>query len=174
MSRTLVVFHAHPDDEALLTAGTMARAAAEGHRVVLVVATVTSVNFVASARGLSAVVVISLPVLLFKLRFGSVKTMEMLRNFSAVAVFANLLYTAALPSHGIMGGSLAGSVRGLFLHKNFFGQFSAVAFLVLIPSVSERPFFTYRNVFMASACFLALVSAVLSRSSTAVVLSAIG
>ena len=38
-ARTLVVFHAHPDDEALLTAGTMARAAAEGHRVVLVVAT---------------------------------------------------------------------------------------------------------------------------------------
>lgn len=32
-------FHAHPDDEALLTAGTMARLAAEGHRVVLVVAT---------------------------------------------------------------------------------------------------------------------------------------
>lgn len=36
---TLVCFHAHPDDEALLTSGTMARAAAEGHRVVLVVAT---------------------------------------------------------------------------------------------------------------------------------------
>lgn len=31
--------HAHPDDEALLTAGTMARAAAEGHRVILVMAT---------------------------------------------------------------------------------------------------------------------------------------
>ena len=37
--RTLVFVHAHPDDEALLTAGTMARAAAEGHRVVLVTAT---------------------------------------------------------------------------------------------------------------------------------------
>ncbi|MBM3687636.1 MAG: PIG-L family deacetylase [Actinobacteria bacterium] len=36
---TLVFLHAHPDDEALLTAGTMARAAAEGHRVVLAVAT---------------------------------------------------------------------------------------------------------------------------------------
>jgi LmbE family N-acetylglucosaminyl deacetylase len=36
---TLVVFHAHPDDEALLTGGTMARATAEGHRVVLVTAT---------------------------------------------------------------------------------------------------------------------------------------
>ncbi len=37
--RTVVAFHAHPDDEALLTAGTMARAAAEGHRVVAVYAT---------------------------------------------------------------------------------------------------------------------------------------
>jgi len=36
---TLVAFHAHPDDESLLTAGTMARAAAQGHRVVMVVAT---------------------------------------------------------------------------------------------------------------------------------------
>ena len=39
MTRTLVAFHAHPDDEAVLTSGTMARAAAEGHRVVLVLAT---------------------------------------------------------------------------------------------------------------------------------------
>ena len=39
MSRTLVFCHAHPDDEALLTSGTMARATAEGNRVVLVVAT---------------------------------------------------------------------------------------------------------------------------------------
>ena len=36
---TLVFFHAHPDDECIQTGGTMARAAAEGHRVVLVVAT---------------------------------------------------------------------------------------------------------------------------------------
>lgn len=36
---TLAFVHAHPDDEALLTAGTMARAAAEGHRVVLITAT---------------------------------------------------------------------------------------------------------------------------------------
>ena len=39
MPGTLVVFHAHPDDESILTGGTMARAAAEGHRVVLVLAT---------------------------------------------------------------------------------------------------------------------------------------
>lgn len=36
---TLVSFHAHPDDEAIVTGGTIARASAEGHRVVLVIAT---------------------------------------------------------------------------------------------------------------------------------------
>ena len=36
---TLVSFHAHPDDEAISTGGSLARAADEGHRVVLVVAT---------------------------------------------------------------------------------------------------------------------------------------
>jgi LmbE family N-acetylglucosaminyl deacetylase len=44
---TLVAFHAHPDDEALFTGGTLARAAAEGHRVILVTAT-------AGERGLAA------------------------------------------------------------------------------------------------------------------------
>ncbi|KAA1430591.1 PIG-L deacetylase family protein [Mycolicibacter arupensis] len=36
---TVVAFHAHPDDEVVLTGGTLARAAAEGHRVVVVAAT---------------------------------------------------------------------------------------------------------------------------------------
>ena len=36
---TLVTFHAHPDDECIATGGAMAKAAAAGHRVVLVVAT---------------------------------------------------------------------------------------------------------------------------------------
>ncbi len=36
---TVVAFHAHPDDEVVLTGGTLARAAAAGHRVVVVMAT---------------------------------------------------------------------------------------------------------------------------------------
>jgi LmbE family N-acetylglucosaminyl deacetylase len=36
---TILAFHAHPDDEALLTGGTLARLAAEGHRVVIAVGT---------------------------------------------------------------------------------------------------------------------------------------
>jgi LmbE family N-acetylglucosaminyl deacetylase len=37
--QTVAFFHAHPDDEAIFTAGTMARLAADGHHVVLVMAT---------------------------------------------------------------------------------------------------------------------------------------
>jgi LmbE family N-acetylglucosaminyl deacetylase len=39
MPGTLVSFHAHPDDEVITTGGSMARAAADGHRIVLVIAT---------------------------------------------------------------------------------------------------------------------------------------
>lgn len=46
---TLVFVHAHPDDEALLTAGTMARAVNEGHRVVLIVATDGAAGLTSSA-----------------------------------------------------------------------------------------------------------------------------
>ena len=51
MSPTLVAFHAHPDDEALLTAGTMARAAAAGHRVVLALATDGGAGLAAAEMG---------------------------------------------------------------------------------------------------------------------------
>ncbi|HEY7102320.1 MAG TPA: PIG-L family deacetylase [Mycobacteriales bacterium] len=51
MPHTLVVFHAHPDDEALLTGGTMASAAAAGHRVVVVFATDGGAGLASSAYG---------------------------------------------------------------------------------------------------------------------------
>jgi LmbE family N-acetylglucosaminyl deacetylase len=50
-SYTVVSFHAHPDDEALLVAGTLARLATEGHRVVLVSATAGEGGLAASAYG---------------------------------------------------------------------------------------------------------------------------
>jgi LmbE family N-acetylglucosaminyl deacetylase len=51
MAHTLVAFHAHPDDESLLTAGTMAKAATDGHRVVLVTATAGEVGEAAATYG---------------------------------------------------------------------------------------------------------------------------
>ncbi|MFI5845962.1 PIG-L family deacetylase [Catenuloplanes sp. NPDC051500] len=51
MSFTVVAFHAHPDDESLLTGGTLARAAAEGHRVVLVTATLGEAGLASPVHG---------------------------------------------------------------------------------------------------------------------------
>jgi LmbE family N-acetylglucosaminyl deacetylase/membrane-associated phospholipid phosphatase len=50
-SYTVVAFHAHPDDETLLTGGTLARLAAEGHRVVIVVATLGEAGLTDAAHG---------------------------------------------------------------------------------------------------------------------------
>ena len=51
---TLVAFHAHPDDEVALTAGTMAAAASAGHRVVLVVATLGEAGLTGDAAAARA------------------------------------------------------------------------------------------------------------------------
>lgn len=48
---TVVAFHAHPDDEVLLTGGTLARIADEGHRVVLVVATLGGAGLAGGPTG---------------------------------------------------------------------------------------------------------------------------
>lgn len=48
MAPTVLAFHAHPDDEALLTGGTLARAAAQGHRALVVVATDGDLGLAAS------------------------------------------------------------------------------------------------------------------------------
>ncbi len=48
---TVIAFHAHPDDEVLLTGGTLARLAAEGSRVIIAVATDGIVGPAAGAAG---------------------------------------------------------------------------------------------------------------------------
>ena len=53
---TVVAFHAHPDDETLLTGGTLARIIAEGHRVVLVVATLGDAGLADHPSGIALAV----------------------------------------------------------------------------------------------------------------------
>lgn len=52
--QTVVAVHAHPDDESLLTGGTLARLAADGHRVVLAVATSGANGLAVDRRRLAA------------------------------------------------------------------------------------------------------------------------
>jgi LmbE family N-acetylglucosaminyl deacetylase len=89
---TLVFLHAHPDDEALLTSGTMARASAEGHRVVLAVAT-------DGAAGLTSAD--------FRDDLADVRARELERS-------AEILGTARLETWGYADSGLAGDTPGGF------------------------------------------------------------
>ena len=62
MPHTVVFFHAHPDDEALLTSGTMAKIAAAGHRVVLVVATAGEFDEMPMSGALAVLIVVGVVV----------------------------------------------------------------------------------------------------------------
>lgn len=103
--RTLVFVHAHPDDEALLTAGTMARAAAEGNRVVLVVATDGSAGLASSeyAADLAAT------------------------RMAEVAESAAALNVARTESLGYADSGLHGEVTAGFAHAGRFTVGKAIA-----------------------------------------------
>jgi O-antigen ligase len=138
--------------------------------LLIAISVLLSQQLMASARGVVAVIVISAPILFYKQHYGSEMTFRLVRRFVAAAVLLNIAYTVALPHLGIMGGSLAGSMRGMFMHKNLFGQFSAIAFVLLLPPLSNLRPLRYSTLFYGGTALLALASAVLSDSSTALVL----
>lgn len=103
--RTLVFVHAHPDDEALLTSGTMARAAAEGNRVVLVVATDGSAGLASSQFA------------------GDLATTRM----AEVAESAAALKVTRTVSLGYVDSGLNGDVAAGFAHTGRFTVAKAIA-----------------------------------------------
>lgn len=105
---TLVFLHAHPDDEALLTAGTMARAAAEGHRVVLAVAT-------DGAAGLTSAA--------FQDDLAAVRARELEHS-------AEILGTARLDTWGYADSGLAGDQPGGFAAGDLHDQVTRLVDLV--------------------------------------------
>ncbi|PDT32168.1 hypothetical protein CO660_01820 [Rhizobium sp. L9] len=133
-----------------------------------------SISFGASARGVAAVTVLTIAPLLYRRRYGSVETFRLLTNFAIFAAFANVLYTVAFPRFAIMGGSYAGMVKGLFYHKNTMGQFFAVAFVVVVSIGLPAAKLRYRTLLRWTALLLMLLLIAVSRSSTAVVMLAMG
>ncbi|WP_312947862.1 O-antigen ligase family protein [Agrobacterium sp.] len=132
-----------------------------------------SLNVTASVKGLAATLVLALPSILYRARYGGPQTLKVFAKFAIIAAFANIAYTVAFPQFAIMRGSYDGMVKGLFYHKNGLGQFCAISFVCLI-STTKHHFFSYSNLIRlaAMACLLALI--VLTRSSTAVVLTMVG
>jgi len=143
--------------------------------VLCIASAAQSVQLSASLRGLVAIVVITLPPLLFRLRYGSVETLRLARNFCIVAIFANVLYTFAFPQFAVMqGNDYDGMVKGLFYHKNGLGQFCAIAFIIILDMKSPLRRLSYEMLIRNLALLLTLLLVVLARSSTAVVMIGVG
>ena len=133
-----------------------------------------SVSFGASARGIAAVTVLTIAPLLYRQRYGSVETFRLLANFGIFAAFANILYTLALPRYAVMSGSYAGMIKGLFYHKNGLGQFCAISFVAILSVGIPKGPLRYSQLIRWAALLCTLLLIVVSRSSTAVVMVAIG
>lgn len=142
------------------------------------VSILVSIDKAASARGFAAAMLLASGPILYRAKYGPVATFNALGRFVVFAAFANLLYTLAFPRFAIMRGSYAGMVKGLFYHKNLLGQYSAVAFIILLEAgrTVHRPVrgVTYRDLRRWAAMLIYLVLLVAARSSTAVVTLGLG
>lgn len=140
--------------------------------ILLVLSVLTSVNPMQSARGLAAPIVLALPMIFVVGQFGATTAFRWMRLFVAVALVINFVYLAVFPQYAIMSGSLSGSFRGMFQHKNLFGAWCGVAFVLLLP-----PDFDIRRwdrLIRLILCCFAVAGAVLSKSSTAILLVIMG
>lgn len=136
----------------------------------LVTAVLTSLDRTASFRGLIATAIISLPPLLCYWRTGPQNTYRTVQKFCVAAIFANFAYWILFSRYAVMTGVLAGSLRGLFIHKNFFAQFMVEALICISPTYQTLRRLDHIAAIYGLAALLDVVMLVFSHSATAVVL----
>ena len=139
-----------------------------------VLSVLKSIDVMASLRGLIAVVLLAISVLLYRLRYGNEETMKAFVNFTIICLYINAAYTAVCPQYAIMRGHYNGDLRGMLLHKNLFGHFSAVSFVLLFSLKRETMRFTWKNIIYWGAILIAMADVVFSKSSTAIIMVVIG
>ncbi|KQO57241.1 hypothetical protein ASF14_16620 [Sphingomonas sp. Leaf257] len=133
---------------------------------------VTSVEPQISMRGLVQIIILALPMIYLRAFYGARGAFELLRKVMAVLLIVNFAYAAVFPHIAFMSGSLNGAMRGMFIHKNAFGAYCAMTFVMTCPpDINIRRWDRLTEI---GLCGLAVVGAVLSKSSTAVVLLVVG
>lgn len=133
-----------------------------------------SIDPAGSIRGLLAAGLITAGTLSYRLKFGTLKTMETLAAFFVILALANVAYTVLFPQYAVMRGSYAGMVKGMHYHKNGLGQTTAIGLIFVLNFWKMGFDLRYRSIIgmFAVVCSIALI--LLARSSTAVVLAMIG
>lgn len=65
-------------------------------------------------------------------RFTIKQQLELMKIFSAVVILLSILFVVALPKYGIQGGIHAGSIRGIYGHKNTFGPIMSLSCIIFM------------------------------------------
>lgn len=73
----------------------------------------------------------------FGTRFSPKEQLNLLAITFGIILFLSLIFVIALPQYGRMGGIHAGAWRGIFIHKNPFGQVMVLSSLIFL-SLSSR------------------------------------
>lgn len=140
--------------------------------IFLIGSILASANPMSSLRGFIAMMLIVLPMLYLASCFGAKASFDIVWRVMAVLLVVNFTYSILFPGIAFMSGSLNGAMRGMFVHKNAFGAYCALTFVMLLP-----PDFDIRRwdrLLRLALCAVAAVGAKLSLSSTAIVLLIVG
>lgn len=139
-----------------------------------VLSVLVSIDPAGSVRGLLAAGLITFGILFYRLKFGTLKTMQTLAAFFVILAFANVVYTILFPQYAVMRGSYAGMVKGLHYHKNGLGQTTAIGMVFILSFWKMGLDLRYRSIIGILAVIFSVALILLARSSTAVVLLIIG
>ncbi|MCT8000328.1 O-antigen ligase family protein [Sphingomonas sanguinis] len=140
--------------------------------IFLIGSIVASDDRMSSLRGFIAMMLIVIPMLYLASCFGVKASFDLVWRVMAVLLVVNFAYSILFPHFAFMSGSLNGTMRGMFSHKNAFGAYCALTFVMLLP-----PDFDIRRwdrLLRLVLCAVAAVGAKLSLSSTAIVLLIVG
>jgi len=133
---------------------------------------VTSVDPQISMRGLVQIIILALPMIYLRAFYGARGAFDILWKVMAALLVVNFAYAAILPHVAFMSGSLNGAMRGMFPHKNMYGAYCAMTFLIILPAdldIRRRD-----RLVQLALCALAVVAVALSKSSTSIVLLVVG
>jgi O-antigen ligase len=101
-------------------------------------------------------------------RYTLKEQLELLSWTYVLIVVLSLLFIVAIPEYGIMGGIHQGAVRGIYTHKNIFGQMMIIGTIVFLIRALDKQKLFGQNWILWFFFGTAFTLTVLTKSSTAV------
>jgi O-antigen ligase len=104
--------------------------------------------------------------LYFGTRYSIKEQIKLLGFVSGLILVLSIIFIVALPKYGIMAAVHAGAIRGIFTHKNFFGQVLSLSGILLFMLTSVFP---KKKFVLYTGLGLVILLLLLARSTTSMI-----